>query len=551
MLEYLEIRNFALIDKIEVNFKEGLNVIIGETGAGKSLLLESLLTFLNEKIKPEFKNESKKSIIEAHFSLKNNKHLLLENLNDSNYIILRREFLPSGYSRSFINDSPTTFQNLKKIASKLIDFHQQNSSHLLSNENFLFNVIDSFCGNIELKKEYSSLFYKLINLKNHLKSLEELKAKYVNNIDYLKTQYKELCEIKYSEEEFKELENKINQLNNASQLIETLSEIEDLISNNDYNIISLLRNVEKKLLNISHFIHESDKLQKNISDCYFILKELLLEVSKKKNSLNISEIELIKLKKETDKIYNLLYKYRLNDFSSLIELRKNIENQINDYKNLELSIENLNIEIDRLLADLEEYAEKLRKNRLDKKKLFEEQVLSYLKDINLDKATFYVNIIPVSEFNINGKDDIQFLFAANPDQEVQEIHNVASGGEISRFLLSIKSVVSNYLDFSTIIFDEIDTGISGDVSYKVGKKLKDLSKNIQVIVITHSPQIAVCASHCFLVEKQFINSSSVISIKELVDFNEKIYEIAKLISPKEVTKSALNYAKELYEMCNY
>ncbi|MCX7954002.1 MAG: DNA repair protein RecN [Bacteroidales bacterium] len=548
MIKSLQITNFALIDNLQIEFNKGVNVLLGETGAGKSLIIESL-NFLNgEKFKPDLiRDNTKKTIIEAIFQNISDdvKEILLENeLECQQELILRREVLPSGYSRSFINDTPVSTSLLKEIFPLIIDIHSQHKNILLAKRNFLFFSLDAFASIIDRRKIYLKNYLKYKNLSEKLKTLKQQFLETKQKYDYLIFQKKELEKLNYSKQEFTNLENKLNEYENAHEIITTLSEIENILILQENSIIANIKNIQKKLNNLIKIIPISKNWSDSLENIYIQLKEICQEVSNKKKSIHISQQEYEKLRSEADYVYSLCQKYKVNDYSQLLELKKQVENDLKIIHNSDEEIKKTEEELESLYSILQSEAEFLNMQRMNHKDTFQRQVLAHLNDLNLNRSQFKIDLSTSPELNIYGINNIKFLFSANPDFPLQSIDEIASGGELSRFMLALKTTIAEKLNTSTIVFDEIDTGVSGDTAYKVGKKIKEISKNTQVIIITHTPQVASCGDVFYLVKKTTQNNQTQISVTTL-DEESKIIEIARLLSSSKITETAIKHAKEL------
>lgn len=548
MLKSLHIKNFALIDNLIIEFNKGLNILLGETGAGKSLIIESLNLLNGEKFRTEFfRDPTKKAVVEAVFINISDeiKEILHQNQIDTfDELILRREVLPSGYSRSFINDTPATISILKEIFPLIVDIHSQHKNILLANRNFLFFSLDSFAHLNDKRKDFSKNYVKYRNLQEKLKLLKDQQVEFNKKHDYLIYQLNELRKLNYSLDEFVQIEARLNEYENAQEIITTLSEIEETLSIKENSIISEIKNIERKLNNLKKIISIAENWISTLNNIYFQLKEICYEINNKKNSVQISHDEYKKLKAEVDFVYSLYQKHHLNNYIQLLELKAQVEKELSTISNFSDEIKNLEYEIENIYYQLKDKSEELSLKRSEKLDEFQRLILLHLNDLNLKKARFKVDLSTSEEFNLYGKNNIKFLFSANPDFPMQSIEDIASGGELSRFMLALKTVIAEELNTATIVFDEIDTGISGDTAYKVGKKIKEIAKNTQIIVITHTPQVAACGDVFFLVQKTVQNNNTQISIMPLDEELTKI-EIARLLSSNKITETAIKHAEEL------
>ena len=525
MLTKISIKNFALIDKIEIDFSNGFSTITGDTGSGKSILLNALSLLTGKRADHNsLKDNNIKCIIEAEFCLSklNIKYVFDENnLDYFDQTILRREILPSGKSRSFVNDTPANLEIMKSIGEKLIDIHTQHESLMLSNDYFFFSLIDNLSEQQNIVKNFSEnlLFYNEQSLE--LEKLNRLNISLKNDYDYNLYILNELLNSKLVLGEQEEIESKLKMLKNSEEIRTSLEQIDSLLYSDNY--LEIKDRIESILIELDDI-----KTELNIPTLDF--------------SNDSSELERMELR--INIIYNLQKKHSVNSVAELIKKTNKLQLQLQKNENIEIDIENLQNEIVLKESLLDEQSKKIsisRKKILPKLKLDIESILNHL---GMENASFNFNINDAKDYNKFGKDTIEVMFSSNKGIEYAPLFKVASGGELSRILLSIKSILSSHSKLPTMIFDEIDTGISGEMSNAMANIMLGMSKNMQIIAITHLPQIAAKGDHHFNVYKHDNFGITNTKIKKL-NFNERVDEIAKMLSGDILSDSALVHAREL------
>ncbi len=548
MLQSLRIQNFALIEETEVSLKQGLTVITGETGAGKSILLGALgLTLGNRADVSSLHDKTKKCIIEAQFDIKSyNLKSFFENneLDFEEITSIRREITPEGKSRAFINDTPATLNVLKELGDQLIDIHSQHETLLLKETNFQFELVDAFAQTTQLFIDYKKQFGQLTKLKKQLEELtaQELQAK--KELDYFQFQFNELEEAAIKVGVQQQLEEESETLENAEFIKGNLSKSSLAINGGDENIVSALALVKQQLQAVSKFGKQFNELFERVNSVSIELKELAKDIDACEEDVVYDNARLEEVNTQLDKLNRLLKKHGVNTEEELLVIKDEIEAKLQQFSSLELSIEKTNKEI----VALEKQCKALAKDLSDKRQKsladIEQNIKTMLSSLSMANAQFKIDLKPLDSLSSNGLDAISFLFTANKGSEFKELHKTASGGELSRLMLCLKALLAERTALPTIIFDEIDTGVSGDVADKIGNILFAMGKTMQVITITHLPQMASKGSNHLFVYKSDNKDKTTSSIKQL-NKDERIAEIAKMLSTGTPTETALKNAKEL------
>lgn len=548
MLKRLYISNFALINEMDVSFPGKLTVITGETGAGKSIFLEALGLVLGKRADTAaLQNKSKKCIIEAEFEIKglDLAAFFSENeLEHDPHIILRREINAEGKSRSFLNDTPVGLNILKLLSEKIIDIHSQHQTLLLNQANFQLEIIDAFAGTLELYKNYKNDFLKLSKLSASLKALQEQESQAKKELDYFQFLFNELEEADLKEGQLKQLEEESLSLENAETIKSTLLNASTTINGGENNLIQTIAVLKQQLQLITKYNKNYAQFFERINSVYIELKELAADIDSAEESVTFNQVKLDEVNSKMDKINRLLKKHAVSSEESLLSVKKEIEDKLARFSSLETQIEKTAKQINELKKNCTAQANKLSLLRKGSVSGIENNVKQLLSDLSIPNANFKIEIKPLSELSSTGLDEVQFLFSANKGTALNELHKVASGGELSRLMLSLKSLLATKKELPTIIFDEIDTGVSGDVADKIGNILSRMGKSMQVVTITHLPQIASKGAHHLFVYKKDDEERTSSFIKELGK-DDRVTEIAKMLSTGTPTQSALKNAKEL------
>jgi DNA repair protein RecN (Recombination protein N) len=551
MLKRLYISNFALINEMDVMFPGSLSVITGETGAGKSIFLEALGLVLGKRADlATLKNKTKKCIIEAEFEAKglDLKSFFEENdLDEEPTIVLRREISVDGKSRSFFNDSVVSLGALKILSEKLIDIHSQHQTLLLNQNNFQMEVLDAFAGTQGVFKEYRSKFNRLHKLNNGLKSLQEKEAQARKELDYFQFLFNELEDAEIKEGQLKELEDESSALENAETIKSSLLNASNIINGGDINLLSSLSQVRSGIQAISKYGKDYLQFFERINSAYIELKELAADFENAEEQVNFDTVKLEEVNSKLDKLNRLLKKHNATTEGELLNIKTEVENKLTQFSSLENEIEKTKKEIIQLNTSCTKQAKELSSLRSKAIAGAEKQVKEMLTDLSMENASFKIEMGQLLELGVNGFDQVKFLFSANKGGSLNELQKVASGGELSRLMLSLKALLATKKQLPTIIFDEIDTGVSGDVADKIGTILLRMGKDMQVVVITHLPQMASKGQHHLFVYKEDDEDKTASYIKQL-NKEERVIEIAKMLSTSNPTQNALKNAKELLSL---
>jgi DNA repair protein RecN (Recombination protein N) len=551
VLKRLYISNFALISEMDVSFPGELTVITGETGAGKSIFLEALALALGKRADLlALKNAAKKCIVEAEFETGNlglNSFFEENGLEFNNTVVLRREISADGKSRSFLNDSLVNLITLKLLSEKLLDIHSQHETLLLNQSDFQLEVIDAFAGSLELFKNYKQEFTKLNKLSLELKSLSEQELLARKELDYYKFLFEELEQVDLQSGLLKQLEEESNTLDNAETIKTNLLNAANTINGGEQNILFSLNQVKQSIQSISKYNQIYQDFYERINSTYIELKELSGELEDAESFLDVDRARQEELHEKIDKLNRLLKKHGASNEDELLKIKEDIEEKLTRFSSLETTIGLISKQIERSKSTCLKMAKQLSEQRLKSVSDIETEVKTMLVDLSMENAVFSITNKILTETGSNGIDEFTFLFSANKGQALSTLEKVASGGELSRLMLSIKALLAKRKKLPTIIFDEIDTGVSGDVADKIGKILAGMGQNMQVITITHLPQIASKGNHHLFVYKNDEADKTVSHIKEIVS-EERINEIAKMLSTGKPTASALVNAKDLLRM---
>jgi len=548
MLQHLRIQNFALIEETEVRLNNGLTVITGETGAGKSILLGALgLTLGNRADVSSLHDKTKKCIIEAQFNIKEYSLKAFFETNELDFeevSTIRREITPEGKSRAFINDTPTTLNVLKELGDRLIDIHSQHETLLLKETNFQFELVDAFAQTTNLFADYKKQFSALQKLRKQLEELtaQEIQAK--KELDYFQFQFNELEEANVKVGEQQQLEEESETLENAEFIKGNLVKSSVAINGGDENIVSALALVKQQLQAVSKFGKQFNELFERINSVSIELKELSKDIDACEEDVVYDNTRLEEVNAQLDKLNRLLKKHGVNTEEELLVIKEEIEAKLQQFSSLEVSIEKTQKEILALEKQCKSLAKELSDKRQKSTTGIEQNIKTMLNSLSMANAQFKIELKPLDTLSVNGLDAISFLFTANKGAEFKELHKTASGGELSRLMLCLKALLAERTALPTIIFDEIDTGVSGDVADKIGNILFAMGKTMQVITITHLPQMASKGSNHLFVYKSDSKDKTTSSIKAL-NKEERIAEIAKMLSTGTPTETALKNAKEL------
>ena len=547
MLQKLSISNYALIASLSVDFDNGFTVITGETGAGKSILLGALGFVLGNRADSNIPfDETKKCIVEASFVLNNDRLKSFFEENDIDFeeeCIIRRELTPQKKSRAFVNDTPVSLQVLKELGAYLVDIHSQHDSLLLCNPDFQLALLDDAANNQELLFEYKKSYKDYSLAKNELESLRKKALNNTDENDYLKFQLDELLKAELQDNEYEELAQRIEILENQEEINRLLLESTTILENSEASVLdgvnTLLHNVDK----LRRYITELDSMSERLNSVKIELKDICSDLNNlQDDSQDISSLET--MQERFDVMQRLMMKHHLNDYSQLIQLREEIRRKVDDFSNIDEIVADKEKEVKTMEKSLYHKAKELNKRRLSAKAVFEKDVTDVIRQLAMPHGVFEIKCENVGELTSNGTDAVTFMFSANKGYAPENMAKAASGGELSRLMLAIKSIAAKNNYIPTLIFDEIDTGVSGEVASKLGDIMKVMGETLQLVSITHLPQVASKAKNHFFVYKDVVDEKTRSNIKTLTR-EERVMEIAKMLSNAEVTAEALRAAEVL------
>ena len=548
MLASISIKNYALINELHIDFSSGLSIITGETGAGKSILLGALgLVLGNRADSSTLKNTTRKCIVEAILSVEKYNLQDFFETEDIDYeinTIIRREILPSGKSRAFVNDTPVTLSVLTALKSKLIDIHSQHQTLQVSDQQFQFQLLDAFANN---ESKLASYQRGLTQYTSEKKKLEEiLQAQREANLqyDYNAHLYNELLEANLVEDEQEVLEEKLEKINNVEEIKQNLSEALQLTTDDTIGIQNLLYSLENKLTKIAPYSKEYQELSERISSVKIELDDIVSELESANEQVDFNPLEATQLNDRLQLIYNLQKKHYVNSISALLLILEELSKKVSTVENAEQRLLDQETIVTEIANKLDTIALKISEARKRIIPTVSKQLEAILDNLGMSHARFQIQNNITEQYYKNGKDVLSFLFSANKGGQFGELKKVASGGELSRIMLAIKKVMSENSQLPTIIFDEIDSGVSGEISNKMAHIMSQMSQQMQVITITHLPQIAAKGNQHYKVYKEELNNTTTTSLKQLSE-DERIVEIAEMLSGKNISDSALTHAREL------
>ena len=548
MLKHLSIQNYALIEQLNLDFSSGFTVITGETGAGKSILLGALGLLLGNRADPNvLKDKKKKCVVEGSFNMGKLGLQDFFNANDLDFeelSILRREIIPSGRSRAFVNDTPVKLDILKALGEHLVDIHSQHQTLMLNNVQFQLEVLDGFINQPELLQNYRSTFWKYETNRQLLEKLIQKNAAAKQDEDYIRFQYNELEAAELNTEETETLIEKEKFLSHAEEVIRELSNANQLLSEDEPSINSQINETVNGLNRIAAFFKPVKQILERLEKLQIEFKDIASEIEFALNGIDFNPNEHQEIIDILDNVYRLQQKYNVQSVGALIEIRDNFAEKLENSISLEEEIEALSDKNTQIEKELTKRAVELHEIRSKHARLFEKSITKVLTQLGMKSALFLVGVDKQEHFSENGCDKIRFLFNANKGGTPSEISRIASGGELSRLMLAVKSLVSKENFLPTVIFDEIDAGVSGEIAGKVGNILRQMSQKHQLIVISHLPQIASKADTHLLASKYEDDGFTRTQINFL-DVDGRVDEIAKMMSDEKVSHSAKETAKEL------
>ncbi|RUL59399.1 DNA repair protein RecN [Prevotella koreensis] len=550
MLKQLYIKNFTLIDELDITFENGFSVVTGETGAGKSIILGAIALLLGQRADSKLiKKDAERCVIEAHFDIDNYNMQSLFEENDIDYdaedCILRREITASGKSRAFVNDTPVALTTIKTLGQTLIDIHSQHLNLLLREEDFQLSVVDIMAGNDSLMAEYQDAYNAMTKARKELEQLKDNISRNAENEDFMRFQLNELREAELREGIQEELEQESETLSHLEDIKGALYQAESLVEgDNERSMTDRLKEAARALNGIAEVYGEAAEMAERLDSCAIELKDIGQDLSRRAENVEFDPQRLEDINNRLDIIYSLQKKHHVGTIDELISIGKDLENQLCRIENGDEELLQLTAEVERLQAKCTDAAARLTKQRRKAANEIEKEMKQRLVPLGIPKVRFSIAIDdkPLSQ---SGADRVSFLFSANTSTEMRPVSEVASGGEIARVMLSVKAMISGAVKLPTIIFDEIDTGVSGKIAEQMGNIMQEMAgNNRQVISITHLPQIAARGENHYKVYKEETTNGTVSNMIMLSE-EERVQEIAQMLSGSDITEAAVNNAREL------
>lgn len=555
MIQNLKIQNYALIKHLDIDFEKGMSVLTGETGAGKSIIIGALGLLMGQRADTKTIREGEqKCIIEGTFILPEKKDNLRQALwfdeMDIEYdtqCIIRREINVNGKSRTFINDTPAQLNQLKELASWLIDIHSQHENLLLRNDDFQRDIVDAVAGNGELVRQYEKEYKNYKKLLNDLQQLTEQKENYDRTYDYVKFQYDQLEQAHLQPDELEALETEQQQLEHTEDILSALSTAISLLDYEESGVCQALKECVNRLKHVEHYLPSLPQLKQRLDSSSIEINDILSELTSLQEHTSFDPERLQIVEERIDLINNLLQKHHVQDTKQLLELKEQFAQTLEEHDNFEERLNMLNKQLAEQKEQLSSLANQLTGSRKKACPTIVAQVEKDLKTLGIQHARIEIRITPLADFTGSGIDDVRIFFAANKNQTLRPAQEIASGGEIARLMLCLKSITTQQQAIGTIVFDEVDTGVSGEVASNMGEIMRAMSEHRQVIVITHLPQIAAKGQQHYKVYKQDGETMTETHIKRLNN-DERIEELAHLLSGDTLTQAALDNAKALLKI---
>lgn len=550
MLTHLSIKNYALINELNVSFSSGFTTITGETGAGKSILLGGLSLVLGKRADlSSLKNKDEKCIIEAEFSVSDyglKPYFVNNDLDYESATLLRREILPSGKSRAFVNDTPVTLDILSGLGSRLVDIHSQHQTLKLTENEFQFRVIDALAGNEESLKAYTS---ELKNYKNLLRDLDELVAFQANaskELDYNSFLLQELEAAPLKEGILTILEEEYEQLSNVEKIMELLSKGNQVLTDEQVGLLNSASLLQQASQNLSDYGKDFLSLNTRVQSLAIELTDISTELERLQEGVEANPNRLEEVNGQLQLLHDLFKKHQVNSVQELLDFKSSLAEKVTISINIDTKIMDKEIAVKNAMSKLTKLSSEIRKSRSAVIPKLKSMIEDRLKDLGMPSATFKIALDPSEDFKLNGKDELAFLFSANKGSDYGELKKVASGGELSRIMLVIKAILANYEQLPTLMFDEIDTGVSGEISSKMGDIMKKMGSSMQVFSITHLPQVASKGQEQYKVFKEELGESTRTDMRKLTEV-ERINELAEMLGGKTLSDSALAHARQLLQ----
>lgn len=548
MLTALSIKNYALIDDLKVDFPEGFIIITGETGSGKSIMLDALSLILGKRADMSaLRNKEEKCIIEAEFSLQNYEFQPLFQELDIDYdpqTIIRREILPSGKSRAFVNDVPATLEVLSRLGQVLVDIHSQHQTLALSDTSFQFAIIDAMANNKSLLTEYVQLHLLLKKEQKKLEELIEFQKNAKKEYDYNLHQLKELKSATLEEGILEELEESYEEASNIEDIKENVSESLYLLNDENIGILNNLRELKRSFSSLTEYKQLYRDLYERIESAFLELEDLASEISDIDESIEADPDNLEQISKQLNKIYSLQKKHSVATVEELIAIQQELEEAVSKTESVDIDLNKQKKIVEEQHTATLKKANQLHKAREKVIPALDKKLTNFMHELGMPNGRFAITLTSTDTFFANGNDELSFLFSANKGGEFGQLKKVASGGELSRIMLAVKAIMAEHTALPTIMFDEIDTGVSGEISQKMGDIMKQMSQNRQVFAITHLPQIAAKGAYHFKVFKEDSKGKTTTHLKLLTE-EERIIELSEMLEGKNSGASARNHAIEL------
>lgn len=549
MLKSIDIKNYALISSLNIDFQNGLTVMTGETGAGKSIILGALSLILGQRAdNRSIRMQEDKCIVEAVFDISTYKHLYdFFESNELDYdqsnCVIRRELTSNGKSRAFINDTPVSLNVLRDLSSQLIDIHSQHENLLLSNASYQMEVLDTVAQNTKIFQAYKDSYSTWKSNEKALEKLRKEAEKSASELDFIRFQYNQLEEAKLQADELQILETELETLSNVETIKTALSRI-SMIFDEDRGTLTQLREAEDTLSKIDKYLPEGKEKTERIHSAYVDIKDLKMELESLQENFEFNPEKLDRISLRLNDLYALMQKFKVQTVEELIAKREEYAAELLHIESFDEDISNLEKKLAEAYEDVQQKAQMLTDSRKSQLKFVQNHMIEQLSELGMPNIQFEVSLTQLPQYTEHGKDAVDFLFSANKNRLMQPVSQIASGGEISRLMLTIKSLIANKSDLPTIIFDEIDSGVSGEIAHRMGEIMLQMSRSMQVITITHLPQIAAKGDAHFRVYKEDTKLQTETYIAKLSD-SERIDEIAAMLSGKERGVAAVENAKEL------
>lgn len=548
MIKQLHISNYALIDKLDIGFDDGLTIITGETGAGKSIILGALSLILGERADTKaIRDIAAKTVVEASFDIGGYRLECFFKENDIDWdeheCLVRRELSPTGRSRAFINDTPVSLNVLRELATRLLDIHSQHSNMLLSQPAFQLSILDSIAGNGALLNDYRDAYQAYRDAVKQLSETQQAMEQLRRNEDYIRFQQEQLQAMQLQPDEDKQLEALQSKLSNITELKEALWSVENDLNSEENSILERLNTVAQRLENAERNLTDVEGMSARVQTALIELKDIAQEVSTIVDTLNDDPAELARVDERLNNIYTLQRKHNVQDVNQLIEIQRDYERQLGEIEHNDDLINELKTRVDANMAVAKELAQQLSAKRHAAADHFGKELLKLAAPLGMKNIAFEV-AFNETDLTASGTDSVEFMMAFNKNQHPMPVKDTASGGEISRVMLCIKTIIARHIQLPSIIFDEVDTGVSGDVANMIGEMMADIAGTIQVIAITHLPQVAANGDHHLRVFKTD-NEVETLTRVQLLDEQEHVMEIARMLSGKDTNQAAIENAKSL------